>query len=49
MCAEITQSDLQTIHHEMGHIEYFMEYSKQDMIYRQGANSAFHEAVSFMQ
>ena len=45
MCATVKQDDLQTIHHEMGHIEYFMAYKGQPAIYRKGANSAFHEAV----
>lgn len=35
----------ETVHHEMGHIEYFMAYQDQPTVYRQGANSAFHEAV----
>ena len=37
--------DLFTIHHEMGHITYFMEYSQQPGVLRGGANSAFHEAI----
>ena len=32
-----------TIHHEMGHIEYFMAYRHQESIFKDGANSAFHE------
>jgi peptidyl-dipeptidase A len=30
--------DLVTIHHEMGHIEYYMQYQTQPPIYREGAN-----------
>ena len=45
MCTAITQPELQTVHHEMGHIEYFMLYAHQPAFYRQGANAAFHEAV----
>ena len=30
--------DLITIHHEMGHIEYFMQYKNQPTVYRDGAN-----------
>lgn len=45
MCTEINIEDFSTIHHEMGHIEYFMAYENQPAIYRAGANSAFHEAV----
>ena len=45
MCTEVTQEDLTTIHHEMGHIEYFMQYRNQSPIFRNGANAAFHEAI----
>ena len=45
MCTVVTQDDLQTIHHEMGHIQYFMLYSGQKSVFRKGANSGFHEAV----
>ena len=45
MCANVSQTDFSTIHHEMGHIEYFMAYKDQPAIYRTGANSAFHEAI----
>lgn len=34
-----------TIHHEMGHIEYFMEYAHQPIKFRDGANAGFHEAI----
>lgn len=45
MCTEVNMEDLQTVHHEMGHIEYFMQYRHRPAIYRDGANAAFHEAV----
>lgn len=45
MCTTITHSDLITIHHEMGHIVYFMEYKDQPFIYRNSANPGFHEAI----
>uniref|UniRef100_A0A0B7ANC9 Angiotensin-converting enzyme n=1 Tax=Arion vulgaris TaxID=1028688 RepID=A0A0B7ANC9_9EUPU len=45
MCTDITQQDLMTVHHEMGHIAYFMQYRDQPVIYRDGANDGFHEAV----
>ncbi len=38
MCTEITHADLVTVHHEMGHIVYFMEYRDQPFIYRDSAN-----------
>uniref|UniRef100_T1IX26 Angiotensin-converting enzyme n=1 Tax=Strigamia maritima TaxID=126957 RepID=T1IX26_STRMM len=45
MCAETTEQDLYTIHHEMGHIEYFMAYRHLPILFQDGANSAFHEAI----
>ncbi|KAK3605969.1 hypothetical protein CHS0354_019648 [Potamilus streckersoni] len=45
MCTDITMEDLTTIHHEMGHIQYFMEYRNQPMPFRDGANPGFHEAI----
>ena len=45
MCTEISQKDLTTAHHEMGHIEYFLAYKNQPTIFRAGANPGFHEAT----
>ncbi|XP_002165887.3 uncharacterized protein LOC100206770 [Hydra vulgaris] len=45
MCAEVNQNDLTTIHHEMGHIEYFLAYKNQPNTFRAGANPGFHEAI----
>ena len=38
-------SQLITVHHEMGHIEYFMQYANQPVVFREGANPGFHEAI----
>ena len=45
MCTKVDIEYFETIHHEMGHIEYFMAYENQLAVYRTGANSAFHEAI----
>lgn len=45
MCTRINEEDLFTIHHEMGHVQYFLEYKHQPVTYREGANPGFHEAV----
>ncbi|KAH9498639.1 hypothetical protein Btru_007067 [Bulinus truncatus] len=45
MCTSVTQQDLMVIHHEMGHIQYYMHYKDQPTIYREGANNGFHEAI----
>ncbi|KAM4525933.1 angiotensin-converting enzyme [Fundulus diaphanus] len=44
-CTTVTMDDLFTIHHEMGHIQYFLQYKDQPVGYRGGANPAFHEAI----
>lgn len=36
---------LQTVHHELGHIQYFLQYQDLPFPYREGANPGFHEAV----
>ena len=45
MCTETTMDYLLTIHHEMGHIEYYMQYADQPPQFRDGANEGFHEAM----
>ena len=45
MCAKVNQNAFQTIHHEMGHIQYYIAYRNQSIAFKSGANSAFHEAI----
>ena len=45
MCTLINQENFVVIHHELGHIYYFMLYWDQPEEYRTGANPGFHEAV----
>ncbi|KAK7075582.1 hypothetical protein SK128_019629 [Halocaridina rubra] len=44
-CTQVTMEDLITAHHEMGHIQYDLQYRNQPFIFRDGANPGFHEAV----
>ncbi|XP_068631480.1 angiotensin-converting enzyme-like [Battus philenor] len=44
-CTTITNAFFKTTHHEMGHIQYYLQYKDQPVIYRAGANPGFHEAV----
>ncbi|XP_074039099.1 angiotensin-converting enzyme [Leptinotarsa decemlineata] len=44
-CTEITGEEFIVAHHEMGHIEYFLQYKDQPVKFREGANDGFHEAV----
>nr|WP_279347216.1 M2 family metallopeptidase [Govania unica] len=45
MCIKINQEDLVTIHHELGHNYYQRAYNKQPVLYQDGANDGFHEAI----
>lgn len=38
MCTNVNMEDLITVHHEMGHIEYFQQYAHQPQVFRNGAN-----------
>ncbi|XP_069674785.1 angiotensin-converting enzyme-like isoform X1 [Periplaneta americana] len=44
-CTRINMDDLFTAHHEMGHVQYFLQYKHQPRTYKRGANPGFHEAV----
>ncbi|XP_011707597.1 PREDICTED: LOW QUALITY PROTEIN: angiotensin-converting enzyme-like [Wasmannia auropunctata] len=44
-CTRVNMEDLMTAHHEMGHIEYYLQYKDQPTIFKEGANPGFHEAV----
>lgn len=45
MCTNVNYEDFITIHHEMGHIQYFILYKNQLVTFRDGANPGFHEAI----
>ena len=42
----VNQEDFVTVNHEMGHIQYFMQYRNQSVLFRTGANHGFHEGVA---
>ncbi|KAM9046228.1 LOW QUALITY PROTEIN: angiotensin-converting enzyme-like protein Ace3 [Megaptera novaeangliae] len=44
-CTEVTIEDLLSIFHQMGRIQYFLQYKNPSVIFRAGANPAFAEAV----
>lgn len=44
-CTVVNQRNFITAHHEMGHIQYFISYKNQPLIFRDGANPGFHEAI----
>lgn len=44
-CTVVNMDDLITVHHEMGHVQYFLQYKDQPITFRDGANPGFHEAI----
>lgn len=44
-CTTVTMEQLFTVHHEMGHIQYYLQYKHQPVSFRRGANPGFHEAI----
>ncbi|XP_055113495.1 angiotensin-converting enzyme isoform X2 [Symphalangus syndactylus] len=44
-CTRVTMDQLSTVHHEMGHIQYYLQYKDLPVSLRGGANPGFHEAI----
>ena len=45
ICADVNMNHFITLHHEMGHIQYYMQYAHHPKHFREAANPAFHEAI----
>ena len=45
MCIKVDEEDLITIHHELGHIYYYMYYYDKPVLFQDGAHDGFHEAI----
>ncbi len=45
VCLHQTADDFRTVHHELGHVYYFLSYRTQPPSFRGGANDGFHEAI----
>lgn len=45
MCIKTDEEDFRTIHHELGHIYYYLAYKHLPFIYQGSANDGFHEAL----
>jgi peptidyl-dipeptidase A len=45
MCIKPNQEDLITLHHELGHDYYYLYYNQLPMLFQDGANDGFHEAI----
>jgi len=44
-CIEPTAQHLTTVHHELGHIYYYLLYKDQPPLYQDGAHDGFHEGI----
>ena len=44
-CVEVTEEQLSTLHHELGHIYYYLMYKDQPSVFKGGAHDGFHEAI----
>ncbi len=45
MCIRPEYDDLMTIHHELGHDYYYMQYGGLPPLFQSGANDGFHEGI----
>jgi peptidyl-dipeptidase A len=48
MCTTVGAEDFVTIHHELGHNYYQRAYKNQPVLFQNGANDGFHEAIGDM-
>ena len=44
-CTEITTSWVFVSHHEMGHIEYYLQYAPEPTVFRDGANPGITDSM----
>jgi peptidyl-dipeptidase A len=44
-CIQSNEEEFLTIHHELGHVYYFLAYNKLPMLFQSGAHDGFHEAI----
>jgi peptidyl-dipeptidase A len=45
MCIDVDAEYFTTVHHELGHNYYQRAYDRQPVLFRNGANDGFHEAI----
>ena len=48
MCIKVDEEDFKTVHHELGHNFYQRAYKNQSVLFKDGANDGFHEAIGDM-
>ena len=47
MCTDVNLDDLITIHHEMGHIQYYIQYKHLPSEFRTGGNAGKYTIYSW--
>ncbi len=45
MCIDVTDEELGVLHHELGHNYYYHYYHHLPILFQEGANDGFHEAI----
>ena len=45
MCTSITSRDFYIVHHEMGHIQHYLQYHQQPFWFRRSPHGAFSEGI----
>ncbi|MCC6137026.1 MAG: M2 family metallopeptidase, partial [Bdellovibrionaceae bacterium] len=45
MCIQVDEDNFRTIHHELGHIYYYLAYKDKPVLFQGSANDGFHEAL----
>lgn len=48
MCIKVDEEDFKVVHHELGHNFYQRAYRNQSVLFKDGANYGFHEAIGDM-
>lgn len=44
-CTRVVMDDLFAAHHEMGHVQYFIQYKDLPLVYKEGANPGNSELI----
>ena len=47
MCTDVTHKNFITVHHEMAHVQYFLNYRNNPKVFRDGANPGKLRRIKF--
>lgn len=45
MCTAVNKEHLRVVHHEMGHVQYYLQYKDKPVVFRAGANPGLNSEV----